>query len=109
MGVRDKRGDNRVNRGGSWDNDAANCRSGNRNNNSPDNRNHWLGFRLVSSSPQQPEEQCLRTLLQCTGADHCPYPVPGLVHGQTGAKPLRLVGPALRDSTVAAVFTHHLI
>lgn len=36
-------------RGGSWNNDAANCRSANRNNNWPDNRNNDLGFRLSSS------------------------------------------------------------
>ena len=41
------KGDNRVNRGGSWNNNAQNCRSANRNNNSPDNSNNNLGFRLV--------------------------------------------------------------
>jgi len=40
-------GRNRVNRGGSWNNDARNLRSANRNNNSPGNRNDNLGFRLV--------------------------------------------------------------
>ena len=39
-------GSNRVNRGGSWNNDARNCRSSNRNNNNPDNRNNNLGLRL---------------------------------------------------------------
>jgi formylglycine-generating enzyme required for sulfatase activity len=34
-------------RGGSWDNDADNCRTANRNNNTPDNRNNNIGFRLV--------------------------------------------------------------
>jgi formylglycine-generating enzyme required for sulfatase activity len=38
-----------VNRGGSWNNDARNLRSANRNNNSPDNRNNNLGFRLLST------------------------------------------------------------
>jgi hypothetical protein len=42
-------GSNRVNRGGSWNNNARNCRSANRNNNDPDNRNNDLGFRLLSS------------------------------------------------------------
>ena len=41
-------GSNRVNRGGSWNNNARNCRSANRNNNSPGNRNNNLGFRPVS-------------------------------------------------------------
>jgi len=42
-----------VNRGGSWNNDdASNFRGANRNNNSPDNRNNNLGFRLVSTVPR---------------------------------------------------------
>ncbi|GHT15140.1 hypothetical protein AGMMS4956_14460 [Bacteroidia bacterium] len=40
-------GSNRVNRGGSWNNNAQNCRVANRNNNTPSNRNNYLGFRLV--------------------------------------------------------------
>jgi formylglycine-generating enzyme required for sulfatase activity len=36
-----------VVRGGSWDNDARNCRSANRNNADPANRNANIGFRLV--------------------------------------------------------------
>lgn len=47
--ARGKRGSNRVIRGGSWNNDAQNCRSANRNNNTPDNRNNNVGFRLASS------------------------------------------------------------
>ncbi len=43
------KGDNRVNRGGSWNNDAQNCRVANRNNNTPSNRDNNLGFRLVRS------------------------------------------------------------
>jgi formylglycine-generating enzyme required for sulfatase activity len=39
-----------VNRGGSWNNDAQNCRVSNRNNNDPTNRNNNLGFRLARSS-----------------------------------------------------------
>jgi hypothetical protein len=45
--VNDRTGTNRVNRGGSWDNDAANCRTTNRNNDSPTNRNTNNGFRLA--------------------------------------------------------------
>ena len=44
--VNHRKGDNRVNRGGSWNNNAENCRVSNRNNNTPDNRNNNLGFRL---------------------------------------------------------------
>jgi hypothetical protein len=40
-------GSNRVNRGGSWNNNANNCRSANRNRNNPDNRNNNLGFRVA--------------------------------------------------------------
>jgi hypothetical protein len=49
--VRAKTGSNRVNRGGGWNNHAVNCRSANRNNDAPGNRNDDLGFRLVSASP----------------------------------------------------------
>ncbi|MBN1507852.1 MAG: SUMF1/EgtB/PvdO family nonheme iron enzyme [Sedimentisphaerales bacterium] len=43
-------GDNRVNRGGSWNNNARNCRSANRNRNTPGNRNNNLGLRLASTT-----------------------------------------------------------
>ncbi len=42
-------GSNRVKRGGNWNNNARNCRSANRNNNNPDNRNNNIGFRLLST------------------------------------------------------------
>lgn len=38
---------NRVNRGGSWNNNARNCRVSNRNNWNADNRNNNLGLRLA--------------------------------------------------------------
>lgn len=37
----------RVNRGGSWNNNAANCRSANRSYNTPSSRFNYLGFRLA--------------------------------------------------------------
>jgi formylglycine-generating enzyme required for sulfatase activity len=40
-----------VLRGGSWNNNADNCRVANRNNNTPENRNNNNGFR-VARSPQ---------------------------------------------------------
>jgi len=41
-----------VNRGGSWNNDAGNCRAANRNRNRPDNTNNNLGFRVcLAPSP----------------------------------------------------------
>ncbi|MGR9108674.1 MAG: SUMF1/EgtB/PvdO family nonheme iron enzyme [Gammaproteobacteria bacterium] len=42
-------GSMRVNRGGGWNNNARNQRSANRNDNSPENRNNNLGFRLAST------------------------------------------------------------
>ena len=54
-------GSNRVNRGGSWNNTAQNCRSAKRNNNTPSNRNNNLGLRLCLPSapwvPGYPMEQ----------------------------------------------------
>ncbi|MFT5200459.1 MAG: hypothetical protein ACI87O_003138 [Planctomycetota bacterium] len=43
-------GENRVNRGGSWNTNGRNCRAANRNRNTPSNRNNNLGFRLVSTA-----------------------------------------------------------
>jgi formylglycine-generating enzyme required for sulfatase activity len=40
----------RVLRGGSWNNNAPNCRAANRNSNPPDNGNHNVGFRLASTT-----------------------------------------------------------
>jgi len=40
----------RVLRGGSWNNNARNCRSANRNRNNPDNRNNNNGFRVARTS-----------------------------------------------------------
>ncbi|MCG3155649.1 MAG: hypothetical protein DKINENOH_02256 [bacterium] len=40
-------GSNRMVRGGAWNNNAQNCRSANRNNDDPGNRNDNLGFRPV--------------------------------------------------------------
>ena len=37
----------RVARGGCWNNNARNCRSANRNRNTPENRNNNVGFRVV--------------------------------------------------------------
>ncbi|MFO7675686.1 MAG: SUMF1/EgtB/PvdO family nonheme iron enzyme [bacterium] len=45
-----RNGSNRVNRGGSWNNNARNLRSANRNRNEPSNRNNNLGFRCAGSS-----------------------------------------------------------
>ncbi len=46
------RGSNRMNHGGGRDNDAANCRTANRNTNDPTNRTINNGFRLASTLAQ---------------------------------------------------------
>ncbi|WP_315874338.1 hypothetical protein [Leptothermofonsia sichuanensis] len=38
-------------RGGSWYNNPGNCRSANRNRNTPTNQNNNIGFRVVCASP----------------------------------------------------------
>ena len=45
--VNHRRASNRVNRGGSWNNNPQNCRAAYRNNNTPTNRNNNVGFRLA--------------------------------------------------------------
>ena len=50
-------GSNRVQRGGSWNNNAQNCRSANRNNNNPSNNNNNNGFRLCCSAAPQDERE----------------------------------------------------
>ena len=48
-------GSNRVLRGGSWNNNATNGRTANRNNNPPGNTNNNIGFRCVRSSGNSPQ------------------------------------------------------
>jgi formylglycine-generating enzyme required for sulfatase activity len=45
-GVSDYTGSYRVNRGGSWNDNAVYCRPANRSNNTPANRGNGLGFRV---------------------------------------------------------------
>ena len=57
---REASGSNRVQRGGSWNNNARNCRSANRNNNNPSNRNNNNGLRLCcSAAPQDSENRAV--------------------------------------------------
>ena len=62
-------GSNRVNRGGSWNTNAVNCRAANRDRNTPENRNNNLGFRLARSSI--PEADASEN-----GTDRFPVPSP---------------------------------
>lgn len=48
----------RVLRGGSWNNNARNFRSANRNRNNPDNRNNNNGFRVASASAAWKSRLC---------------------------------------------------
>lgn len=53
-GRQEAQGQNRALRGGSYNNDAGNCRSGKRNGNNPSNDNNDNGFRLCcSAAPQE--------------------------------------------------------
>ncbi len=49
----DRKGENRVLRGGSWINNGRNCRSAYRNMNDPGNRNDNAGLRLVRAQQGQ--------------------------------------------------------
>ncbi len=69
-------GSNRVIRGGSWNNNAQNCRSANRNNNNPDNRNNNIGFRLANSR-HCPTARVYGRGLSAPGHDQALGPVPG--------------------------------
>lgn len=71
-------GSNRIIRGGSWNNNASNCRSSNRNDNNPSNRNNNNGFRLAfppspSRAPRAQTrwpERCPDRLGQPSPANH---------------------------------------
>jgi hypothetical protein len=62
--VEGRTGANRVIRGGSWINNARNCRCAYRNRNEPENRNNNLGFRCARAHDRDgrpgPEQTLLR-------------------------------------------------
>jgi len=86
-------GSNRVLRGGSWNNNANNCRSANRNRNNPRNTNNNNGFRVARSvpAPKPPLDQgsglCHRRMPEA----HRPS-VGGVA--RSGDRPQRIVGVA---------------
>jgi formylglycine-generating enzyme required for sulfatase activity len=59
----------RVYRGGSWGDPARDCRSANRNNDAPGNRNDNLGFHLLST--------WWRQRVRFTDRARVPWPCPG--------------------------------
>jgi hypothetical protein len=65
-----------VNRGGSWNNNARNCRSANRNNNHPDNRNNNLGLRLAAHRLQGPNPAVHEWLDSAMTVSRRPFPAP---------------------------------
>ncbi len=79
-------------RGGSWNSDAHNCRSANRNNNRPDNRNNNVGFRL-SSSRQRPDAVYSRIPRLCQGTDPMPRTCSPLQSGTKMPRPAAVSRP----------------
>jgi len=104
-------GSNRVKRGGSWNNNANNCRVANRNNNNPDNANNNIGFRAVLPQltrrdgclPADPDGILLPQL-----RDEKVEAPPGLVAGQEepaktpAGRPRRFTGPIAPDPVQGA-------
>ena len=70
-------GSNRVLRGGSWNNNASNCRVANRNNNSPSNRNNNNGFRLALAQEYVSDDHSVNRESSCASVvdaenEQCP-------------------------------------
>lgn len=86
LGVRrEASGSNRVQRGGSWNNDADNCASSNRNNDNPSNRNNNNGFRLACpAAPQEHATVPADVLFPSFGRDECAQCSPPPVGGAEG-------------------------
>ena len=87
------KGSNRVNRGGSWNNNARNCRVTNRNNWNADNRNNNLGLRLaLQLSPDSNGKNRSRLLTVA-------YPA-GIPYGKSGGMKFRHDQAAVSRNTV---------
>ena len=76
-------------RGGSYYNDASNCRSANRNNNTPDNRNNNNGLRLVLSELNRLKCGVQKKQTKLTGSypgrgDARPKPCAGVIKTSAG-------------------------
>ncbi|MBR4251194.1 MAG: group II intron reverse transcriptase domain-containing protein [Kiritimatiellae bacterium] len=67
-------GSNRANRGGSWNNNAQNCRSAYRNNNNPSNANNNLGFRPASIRREPRQDPIPRSPSPATAGTDMPAP-----------------------------------
>ncbi len=90
--VTHQNGENRVLRGGSWINDARNCRAANRNGNPPGNRNENIGFRL---SRAHDGGWMAATLTRCVTRLACvPANIPGRRRGRRGGGTAREASPA---------------
>ncbi|MCF1182037.1 SUMF1/EgtB/PvdO family nonheme iron enzyme [Marichromatium gracile] len=79
-------------RGGSWNNNARNCRSAYRNRNEPDNRNNNLGFRCARAHDRGgglgPEQTGLRGSAS-TSVDAMPQPNDPRCAGSRRSRPAK--------------------
>ncbi|MGE0756415.1 MAG: hypothetical protein AB7O38_05325 [Pirellulaceae bacterium] len=96
-----------MNRGGSWNNNARNCRAAYRNRNSPSNRNNNLGFR-VALAPRVGRMSARRNRplsgpALVAGKSHIGRPVLVAVCERSG-RPLRLRTP---HSVIAFTIQRH--
>ncbi|MCK4735642.1 MAG: hypothetical protein KAT65_24520 [Methanophagales archaeon] len=78
-------------RGGSWNNNARDCRSANRNHNDPRNRDNNLGFRLLQCIVM-PEVHRSRMVCQCVDDDQTAIPRRFVFTGRRDNCPPPLVG-----------------
>ncbi|MBU0656757.1 MAG: type II toxin-antitoxin system Phd/YefM family antitoxin [Gammaproteobacteria bacterium] len=70
-------------RGGSWNNTPRNVRSANRNNNTPDNRNNNIGFRLASAQTSAVAAVDQTAILSLMRLHHGEKPMPpGMLVGR---------------------------
>lgn len=97
--VTHQNGDNRVLRGGSWRNNAQNCRAANRNGNPPDNRNENIGFRLSRAHGRGWMAAPLTRWV--TRLAHAPAKIPERRRGGRGGGAARDASPAFLRSSGA--------
>ncbi|MEI7955327.1 MAG: SUMF1/EgtB/PvdO family nonheme iron enzyme [Verrucomicrobiota bacterium] len=102
-------GSNRVGRGGSWRNGGSNCRSANRNRNTPDNRNNNIGFRVAAAPAgmgwiSRPAGTGLRPVLAPQGGRQTCDKRRRTLVGQTGGVPARRVPAARRHGAHLCFF-----
>ena len=96
-------GRNRVNRGGSWNNNGRNCRSAYRNANEPGTRNDNLGFRVcLARSPIDGPEAGK------TSAGPLVFPSAARPAANTGWVAQLVAGRSARSKTAPLFFTNRM-